>query len=491
VESALLSLAGGAGGLFLAVWGTQLLMQLVPESIPVPNAAYKVRLPPIHVDGRVLAFTAAVALLTGILFGLIPALQAARCKVEESLKEGGRGSLSGRRENRARGILVISEAALAFVLVIGACLMIQSFRHLLDVDLGFQPHQLLTAQIKLPADAKDSPYRSRGERAIEFQRLLAAVNALPEVRSAALAHIVPMSQDGMEMGYFAVAEAPPLAPGDHLSADFRQVSPSFFATMGVPLVRGRVFTDHDTAEGPLVAIIDESLARRYFANDDPVGKHLHFGDATAEIAGVVRGVHDLGLDQEPRPTIYLTYLQSPEQTMSLVVRSDAPGKTLVARVKNAIWSVDKDQPVYNIRTMDTIIAELTSAQRVAFVLLGIFAFLAVTLAAVGIYGLTSYSVSQRTHEVGIRMALGAQRRQVMELMVGQSVRLAVAGVAIGTASALVLTQLMSSLLYGVSASDPATFAGAAVLLTLVSLAAAYFPARRATRVDPMIALRYE
>ncbi len=493
-ESTLLSLLGGTAGALLALWSTDLLERFVPSRIPVPNAADEVMLPGIHMTGAAFAFTIVISLLTGIIFGLIPALQSMRCNVNESLKEGGRGFSAGPYGHRTRSTLVIVESALAFVLVIGAGLMIKSFWRLLEANPGFHPDHLLTLRIKLPADAKDSKYREPRQRAATFQRFLASVEAVPGVQSAAFAEIVPLSQDDMDMGYFVVKEDPALPPGEHLAADYRDVTPNYFATMGIPLIGGRTFTEQDNLDRPRVVMIDETLARRFFPKQDPIGKHLQIPDAmrpSREIVGVVGGIRDTGFDQQPRPTIYFPSLQSPDQTMSLVVRTTLPPNAVLSAVKNAIWSVDKNQPVFEVRTMDEIISGTVSAQRLAYLLLGVFAFLALALAAIGIYGVTSYQVSERTHEIGVRMALGAEPSDVSRLVLGHGARLAGIGIVGGVVAALGLTRLLSRLLFGVSASDPLTFVGVAILLTLVALAAGYIPARRAMRVDPMVALRHE
>ena len=493
-ESTLLALVGGAAGLIVALWSTDLLMRVVPARIPVPNAASEVLLPRVHLDGAVAIFTFLVALLTGVVFGLLPALESARCNVNESLKEGGRGFVAGPRAQRTRATLVVSEAALAFVLVIGAGLMIQSFWRLLKVNPGFNPDHLLTLRIKLAMDAKDSQYRDPWQRAATFQQFQRAVERLPGVRSVGLTEIVPLSQDDMDMGYFTIKEAPPPPPGEHFATDFRDVSPSFFHTLGIPLLSGRAFTDHDNADAPRVVMIDETLARRFFSNQDPVGKHLEFPGAKyplREIVGIVGGVRDTGYDQQPRPTVYFPFLQSPDQTMSMVVRTASEAGAIVPSIKRAIWSVDKDQPIFNVRTMDEIVSGIVSAQRLAFVLLGAFAFLALTLAAIGIYGVVSHSVSQRTHEIGIRMALGAQKADVLRLVVGHGLILAAIGVAAGLGAALVLTRLLTSILYGIHATDPITFMAVSLLLVAVATLASYVPARRATKVDPIVALRYE
>ncbi len=493
-ESILLSLLGGVVGALLAFWSTQLLAIFVPSRIPVPNAADKVVLPQIHMTGAAFAFSIAVSLFAGLVFGLIPALQSLSCNVNESLKEGGRGFVSGLRGHRTRSTLVIVESALAFVLVIGAGLMIKSFQYLLDANPGFHPDHLLTLRIKLPNDTKDSPYREPRQQAAAFQRFLAGVEAVPGIQSAAFAEIVPLSQDDMDMGYFAVQENPFLSPDQHLAADYRDVTPNFFATMRVPLLSGRTFSQQDDLDHPRVIIVDESLAHRFFPNEDPIGKHLQIPDSTKpprEIVGVVGGVRDTGFDQDPRPTIYFPSLQSPDQTMTLVVRSTLPHSSILPAIKNAIWSVDKNQPVFEVRSMDEIVSGIVSAQRLAFLLLGVFAFLALALAAIGIYGVTSCMVNERTHEFGVRIALGAQPGDVLRLVLTQGARLAGTGILAGALAAFALTRLLSSLLFNVSATDPFTFIGVAILLVLVALAACYIPARRATNVDPMIALRHE
>ena len=493
-EGTMLALLGGTAGARLAVWSTDLLNIFVPSRIPVPNAADAVTLPGIHMSGTAVAFTIVISLLTGIVFGVIPALQSLRCNVNESLKEGGRGFSIGPSGHRTRSTLVIVESALAFVLVIGAGLMIKSFWHLLEANPGFHPDHLLTLRIKLPTDAKSSEYREPRQQAATFQRFLASVEAVPGIQSAAFAEIVPLSQDDMDMGYFVVQEDPALPPGEHLAADYRDITPNYFATMGIPLIAGRSFSEQDNLDRPRVVVIDEMLARRFFPKQDPIGKHLQIPDATRpsrEIVGVVGGVRDTGFDQQPRTTIYFPSLQSPDQTMSLVLRTTLPPSAVLPAIKNAIWSVDKNQPVFAVRSMDEIISGIVSAQRLAFLLLGVFAFLALALAAIGIYGVTSYLVSERTHEIGVRIALGAQRSDVSHLVLGHGARLAGIGVIGGVVAAFALTRLLSSLLFGVSATDPLTFVVVAILLTLIALAACYIPARRAMRVDPVVALRCE
>jgi putative ABC transport system permease protein len=493
-ESVLLALFGGAAGSVLALLSTDLLKIFVPSRIPVPNAADAVTLPGIHMNISAFAFTIAVSLLAAIISGLIPAFQSLRCNVNESLKEGGRAALSGPRTHRTRFALVIVESALAFVLVIGAGLMIKSFRRLMEADPGFRTDHLLTLRIKLPADAKDSKYQEPRQQAATFQRFLANVELLPGIQSAAFAEIVPLTQDDMDMGYFVVKEDPPLPPEQHLAADFRDITPNYFATMGIPMRAGRIFTEADNLDRPRVVVIDQTFAQRFFPNQDPIGRHLQVPDATRparEIVGVVGAVRDTGFDQQPRPTVYFPSLQSSDQTMSLVVRTTLPPGAILPAIKNAIWSVDRNQPVFEVRSMDEIISGIVSAPRLAFLLLGVFAFLALALASIGIYGVTSYLVSEQTHEIGVRMALGAQPTDISRMVLGRGARLAGIGIIGGTAAALALTRLLSSLLFGVSATDPLTFVGVAILLTLVALAACYVPARRAMRVDPVVALRCE
>jgi putative ABC transport system permease protein len=494
VESSLLALLGGAAGLLLASWTTAVLTRMVPSRIPVPNAAAYVLLPKIHVDMTVLAFTLGISLLTGVLFGLFPVVQSLRLNVNDALKEAGRGTPAGPRGNRTRATLVIVESALAFVLVIGAALMIKSFARLLGTSPGFNPDHLLTLRVKLPNDVKDSPYREPKKQAAAFQNFLTNVEAVPGVQSAAFTEIVPLSQDDMDMGNFVIKEEPPLPQGQHLAAEFRDITPDYFRTMGIPLLHGRVFTGRDNLDNPRVVIVDESFARHFFPNQDPVGKHLQIPDSTRperEIVGVVGAVLDTGFEQQPRPTVYFPSLQSPDQTMSLVVRTSLPTSTILPAIKGAIWSVDKDQPIFNVRPMDEIIAGVTSAQRVAFLTLDVFAFLALALAAIGIYGVTTYAVGQRTHEIGIRVAMGALPGDVLRLVVLHGMKLVVAGVVLGLLASFGLTRLMSSLLFGVSATDPLVFTVVALLLFVVALVACYIPALQATRVDPMVALRYE
>jgi putative ABC transport system permease protein len=493
-ESTTIAVIGGAGGLLLAQSASYGLMRFMPDRIPVPNAADYVSLPKLHLDGNVLVFTLLISLLTGVLAGLFPVVQSLRVNVNDALKESGRGSPSSLRANRMRATLVIAESAVAFVLVIGAGLMVQSFAHLLRSSPGFDASHLLTLRVKLPNDIKNSPYREPRQQAATFQKFLTNVQAVPGVQSAAFAEIVPLSQDDMHMGQFVITEELGSRADQHLAADFRDVTPDYFRTMRIALLEGRPFTEHDDLDHPRIVIIDKTFAQHFFRGQDPVGKHLQLPDSTQparDVIGVVDAVLDTGLDQKPRPTIYFPSLQSPNQTMSLVVRTALPASAILPGIKNAIWTVDKDQPIFNVRAMDEIIAGITSAQRVAFLTLDAFAFLALVLAAIGIYGVTSYAVMQRVQEIGVRVALGAQRGDILSLVVLSGIKLAGAGVLIGLVASFGLTRLMTSLLFGVSASDPLTFAGVAVLLFAVALLACYIPARRAAKVDPLVALRYE
>jgi len=493
-ESTMLALFGGAVGLLLAFFGTDLLMQIVPSSIPVPNAADVAGLPKVHMDGRVVLFATLVSLLAGIIFGLAPAYQSLRCSVNDALKEGGRGFLTGVRGHRTLSTLVVTESALAFVLVIGAGLMINSFWRLLRASPGFRTDHLLTLRIKLAMDRQDSAYREPRQRAIALRRFLESTEALPGVQSAAITEIVPLSQQDQDRWFFVIKEAPPLPPGQQINADLRDISPSYFRTMGIPILAGRAFSDFDDAQAPKVVVIDQTLAHQFFPNQDPLGKHLQLPDATRpprEIVGVVGSVRETGIDQQPRPTIYFPYLQSPDQTISLVVRTASEPGEMIPAIKNAIRSVDNDQPLFDIKTMDDIIAQDVSAQRLAFVLLGLLACLALALATVGIYGVTSYAISQRTHEIGVRIALGASRHDVFSLVIGYGMKLAILGVAVGAVAAAALARFLSSLLYGVKSTDPITYLVVSLILAAVGLAASYLPARRAMNVDPMVALRDE
>jgi putative ABC transport system permease protein len=472
----------------------RLWMRFGPTTIPVPDAAYRVVLPAVHLGWAEMGFTLAVCIATGVLFGLITPLQMLRGNVSASLKEGGRGTIAAPRGRRARSVLVVVEGALALILVVGASLMIRSFTRLLATSPGFNPSQLLTLRIKLPADAANSPYRDPAKEGAAFHAFLEKVRQAPGVQSAALTEIVPLSQDDMDRNAFVIRENPPPPAELHLAADDRDVSAGYFSTMGMRLLAGRDFTDADDAQHPRVVVIDETLARQYFGTSNPVGKHLQVPDATRpprEIVGVVGAVHDTALNEQPEPTIYFPYLQGPDQTMSLVVRTALPAGTVLPEIRKAIESVDPNQAVYEVRSMQEMVGEVTSASRIAFLVLNILAGLALLLAAIGMYGVTAYSVSQRTQEVGVRMAFGARPGTVLAMIVREATRLSLAGVTVGVVGALAMTRLMGSLLYGVSGTDPATFIAAAVVVLLVATLACLLPARRAMRVDPMEALRGE
>ncbi len=482
IESLLLALAGGALGLLFAVWGVEALVAASPADIP--------RVGEVGLEARVLGFTVAVTLLTGIVFGLVPAWQASKADLNESLKEGGRGSTEGAGRNRLRGALVVAEVALSLVLLVGAGLLIQSFWNLLNVSPGFEPRRVLAADVV----TLNQKYPEAAQQANFFREVLDGVAALPGVE--AVGAIYPLPFGGSFEAYtFQIEGRPPAAPNEAPVADFRVVTSDYFRAMSIPLARGRAFDERDGKDAPPVVIINESFARQHFAGEDPLGKRITFGSSgnpTREIVGVVGDVRHAGLDEATNPEYYVSYLQNPISRMTVVTRAASSDPAALApSIRGAIRQVNSGQPVYNVRTMDQLLAQSLARRRFNMILLGVFAGLALALAAIGLYGVMSYTVAQRTHEIGIRLALGAQKGDVLRLVVGQGLLLAVVGVGLGLAVAFAATRLLATLLYGVSATSVTVFASVSLLLLLVALLACYVPARRATRVDPMIALRYE
>jgi putative ABC transport system permease protein len=477
-ESVMLAVAGGGAGLLVALWGISPLVALIPADIH--------GLQNIGVDARVLAFTMAVSLLTGVAFGLFPALQASKTDLNESLKEGGRGSTGGRRGSTIRAALIVSEIALSLVLLIGAGLMIKSFVRLQQVDLGFATENVLTMRLTLP----QSKYPAKRDQARFFQQALQRVQAAPGVESAAAISRLPLTPGNSSRGI--VIEGRPVADSQNTpSADYRVISSDYFSTMSIPVLRGRAFTERDDAEAAGVAIINDTAARRYWPDEEPVGKRLQVeGEEWLEVVGVVGDVKHLGQDSKSRPEVYVPYLKKPWPFMTIVARGPQNVAALGETLREAVLAVDRDQPVYSVSTVEQLVSRSVARRRSNMLLLGIFAAVAMVIAAVGIYGVMSYSITQRKHEIGIRIALGASRRAILKMVLGYGLALALAGVAAGAVAALMLTRLIESLLFGVSATDPATFALISLTLMGVALAACAVPARRAMKVDPMIALRH-
>ncbi len=480
-ESLILGLIGGILGLLIAFSGIRLLKAINPANIP--------RLDEIGIDIKVLGFTILISILTGIIFGLIPAIQASSPDLNETLKEGARGSTGGIRRNRLRSIFVIIEVSLATVLLIGAGLMIKSFLSLQNVDPGFNPNDVLTMRITLP----QSKYSEDQQVRDFFGQVLDRVKALPGVQSAGAAIMLPLSEDKATLR-FTIDGRPPATPNERLLANYRSISPDYFRAIGISLKSGRVFTDQDNERSPGVVILNETMAKTYWPEGDALGKHLTIpssGNNSREIVGIVGDVKHSGLDTESGTEMYVPYLQTPWPFMSLVVRTSSPPTSLARSVRDQVYAVDSNQPVYEIKTMQEMVSDSISQPRLYTVLLGTFSAVALLLAAIGIYGVMSYSVNQRKHEIGIRMALGATRGNILKLIVGQGMILALIGLGLGVGAAVVLTRLMESLLFGVSARDLMIFISIPVLLAFVAFLACYVPARRATKVDPMVALRYE
>lgn len=485
-ESLLLSLLGGAAGLLLAIWGIELLTRWTPANVP--------RIADVGIDGRVLFFTFLVSLVTGVLFGLLPAMQASRTDLNETLKEGGRAGSGGARRQRIRSALIISEVALALVLLVSAGLMLKSFNRLLSVDPGFDPGNVLTVNVSLPQRGYEEPQK----RAAFYHDAVGRISTLPGVESASAVSILPLSpttQSGT-----TTAENSSVGPDDiGVEADWRWITPDYFKTMSATLVRGRNFTEDDKEGAERVAIVDETFARRFYPNEDAIGKRIKRGGFKSQnpwmtIVGVIKYIKNKRLDAGSHVQAYFPYYQDPQpNSMSLAVRTrpTIDPVSLSPSVRQAVQEVDRNQPIYNIRTMQQIVSESVAQQRLSMLLLAIFACSALLLAAVGLYGVLAFLVNMRTHEIGIRMALGASTRDVLKLIVGQGMLLTIIGIAVGLVGAFALTRIMSSLLFGVSATDPWTFMGVALILALVAFVACLIPARRATRVDPMVALRYE
>ena len=483
-ESVLLAAMGGAGGLLLSFIGLKVLRTFIPESVSNGQA--------ITMDAKVLIFTALVSLVTGLIFGLAPATQASNFNLNDTLKEGGRESGAGSRGNRIRGLLVVSEVAVSFLLLIGAGLLITSFLNLRKLDPGYRAENLLTAKIQL----SELKYPDTARRIPFFDELSRRVQALPGVESAAVASNLPLTYNGdsMPIGVEGIADPP---PGQAPDVVFRTVSPGYFQTMGIALLQGRDFTPEDRSDTVRGVVIGEKTARHYWPGENPIGKRLKPGSTTSdgpwrEVIGVVKDVRQNDFVAEPKMQMYFSYRQVVTLVPNaLVVRTKVDPLSLGSAIRNAVWSIDKDQPVSNIRSMEEIVSTSVARQRFSTMLLGVFAALALVLAAVGIYGVMSYSVAQRTREIGIRMALGAQRSDVLKMTVKQGLQLVGIGVALGLAAAFVLTRVMASLLFGVSATDPITFISISAILILVAVLASYIPALRAMKVDPMVALRYQ
>ncbi len=480
-ESVVLSLVGGGLGLLLAYWGVAGLVAWIPSSVP--------RMDQVAVDGTVLLFTAAISVLTGLFFGLLPAWKASLASPHEVLKAGGRTGTLGLGHRRLRSALVVAEISLALILLVGAGLMLRSFYRVLHADAGIRPEGVLVAQVSLP----DAKYKDEDRIRLFTDQVLRNVQGIPGVQFAG--STLPLL--GGWQTSFGIEGRPEPPPGQGPSTDITRVSPDYFRAMGVRVLKGRVFTDQDTAGTQRVCVIDETFARTYWPHEDPLGRRVRLGpehdehSVVMEVVGVVGHVKNYGVDQPSRVETYIPYGQDPVAGFSLVVRTGLEPASLTAAVRKAVSDVDPNVPLYSTATLLAVVEEATAQRRLAVTLLGIFAGLALLLAAVGIYGVISYNVSQRTQEIGIRMALGAERREILRMVLGQGTMMALMGVVIGLGVAFGLTRLIAALLFQVSATDPPTFSLVPVVLLLVALVAAYLPARRAARVEPMVALRDE
>lgn len=483
-ESFLLSLSGGLAGLLLSTWVVALFIKLSPGDIP--------RLDEATVDFRLLAFTFVISLLTGVGFGLLPAFHSTRVRLSSSLKEGSRTTY-GRLPRNTRNVLIASEIALAQILLVGAGLLILSYVRASEVKPGFNTQGVLSAKIAPSAKKYPDPKA----KAAFYSIVLARLSQLPGVRSVGMVMNLPLSGASMNRGFHAEGRPDP-KPDENVTMDYQVVSEDYFRTLEVPMVRGRAFTNADTDVSQRVIVINQALAQRYWLNEDPIGRRIAIGDKSKEaswrtIVGVVGDMRHASLSEHPVPTAFTVYRQDLESwpRMAFVLKTDGDQVALTSAVRSALISIDPSQPVYAIEPMEKLVDDSIAPRRFVMSLIGLLAFVALVLSAVGVYGVISISVSERTQEMGIRMALGARKGDVLALVLGQSARIAVLGIVVGLLGAFALTRLLSTLLFEVSPTDPITFASVAVLLGLVALVACYIPARRATKVDPLVALRYE
>ena len=486
-ESVLLSLAGGLLGLLFAWASLGPLLKISAGTVPQVFS--------VGLDRSVLIFTILVSVITGLVFGIAPALRTTKIDLRETLNEGSRGSTAGPGHYRLHGALISIEIALAMSLLVGSGLLLRSFSRIQDVSLGFQADHLLVADLPLSESAYAKPEQRYGF----YDRLIERARSLPGVRTAAAASFLPVSGGG-GLIHFNISGHPPKTAHDYVAAGYRAVTANYFETLGVPLLQGRLIRPADNEKSPSVVVINATMAHVYFPNESPLGRRMQIGATpdnqipTMEIVGVVGDVTQ-GLGLEPKAEMYIPYQQLdqllPIFQMSIVLRTAGDPYLQATALRSALAEIDPNQPLVKVRTMEDNMAATVAQPRFRTWLIGIFAALALTLAAVGIYGVTSYSVTQRTSEIGIRVALGAQPADIFRILVGEGLRFALIGVAVGLVATLVLTGLLASFLYGVSASDPLIFSSVAVLLIAISAAASFFPARRATRVDPVVALRHE
>jgi putative ABC transport system permease protein len=478
-ETTLLALLGGGLGLLIASWGIDGLLAVNPGVLP-PNT--------VQLDTRVLLFTLGASVLTGIIFGLAPALQLSRIDLHTALKEGGRSGGEGAGSRRARSVFVVVQVALSLVLLVGGALLIKSFYKLLQVDPGFKPANLLTLEYRMPRNKYAKP-----DGQWEFHRqVVERLQEVPGVESAALVRGLPFSGNGQSVRIVLPdREAPP--KGQEPQVMWNTATPNYFETIGIPFVRGRLFDSRDQLNTPAALVINQTMARRFWPDQDPIGKPIKLlADGTlGTVVGIVGDARHYYLSEEQQPQVYDCYSQFPGIFATVVVRTNVEPMSLAPSVREAVWKVDKDQPMWKVRTEEFLINRNVADKRFLMLLMGIFAALALTITAVGLYGVVSYTVGQRTQEIGIRMALGAQTPDILAMILQQGMRMVLIGVVVGLAAAFALTRLMASLLYGVSATDPLAFTAIALLLAGVALLACWIPARRATRVDPMVALRYE
>jgi len=496
-ESVLLSTVGGTLGLLVAIWGVDGLLQLSPASLP--------RLHDVGVDGVVLAFTAGLSIVTGVLFGLAPAIQGSHADLHQVMREAGRSASAGGRTTRLRSTLVVGEFALALVLLVGAALLVQSFWRLQHVSLGFNPASVLTARLWLPQPnlPESGPYFTHDARVSFYTRVLDRIAALPGVEAVGGVTSLPLAGAPGRSAF--TIEGRPAAAGDIPNSEASFVTPGYFRALGVDLVRGRLFDDHDDVHAPLALVVSESFARQFFPGEDAIGKRIGPGARGRNgggplqaapvnwltIIGIVRDVKSARLDAGAAPLLYRSVLQTSNLNLTLVARTRHDPSLLAESIRREVRAVDPNEPVFSVRTMEAVVESALAERRFTMLLLALFAVTALLLSGIGIYGVMAYFVTQRTHEIGIRMALGASSRDVIGMVLGQGVRLAAAGVAAGIIGALAITRVIATLLFGVSPRDPGTLIALSVTLTIVALVACYVPARRATRVDPIRALRYE